>query len=56
MLTLDCEILIPAALENVITPCVANNVKTKIVAEAANGPTVPDADTVLDQKGVLCSA
>ncbi len=53
ILTLDCEILIPAALENVITPCVANNVKAKIVAEAANGPTIPDADAVLDQKGVL---
>jgi glutamate dehydrogenase (NAD(P)+) len=53
ILTLDCDILIPAALENVITPCVANGVKAKIVAEAANGPTIPDADTVLDQKGVL---
>ncbi|RPJ85701.1 MAG: Glu/Leu/Phe/Val dehydrogenase [Acidobacteria bacterium] len=53
ILTLDCEILIPAALENVITPCVANSVNAKIVAEAANGPTVPDADTILEQKGVV---
>ncbi|MBI4445851.1 MAG: Glu/Leu/Phe/Val dehydrogenase [Acidobacteria bacterium] len=53
ILTLDCEILIPAALENVITPCVANSVNARIVAEAANGPTVPEADSVLDQKGVF---
>jgi glutamate dehydrogenase (NAD(P)+) len=53
LLTLDCDILIPAALENVITGCVANSVKAKIIAEAANGPTVPEADTVLDQKGIF---
>jgi glutamate dehydrogenase/leucine dehydrogenase len=52
VLTVECDILIPAALENVITPCVANKINTKIIAEAANGPTVPDADTVLDQKGI----
>ncbi len=52
VLTVECDILIPAALENVITPCVANKINTKIIAEAANGPTVPDADTILDQKGI----
>ena len=51
ILTLDCEILIPAALENVITPCVANSINAKIIAEAANGPTIPDADTVPGPEG-----
>jgi glutamate dehydrogenase/leucine dehydrogenase len=52
LLALECEILIPAALENVITADVAAKVRTRIVAEAANGPTVPDADRVLAEKGV----
>ena len=52
LLALECEILIPAALENVITADVAAKVRTRIVAEAANGPTVPDADIVLAEKGV----
>lgn len=53
LLTLDCEILIPAALENAITVDVAEKIKTRIVAEAANGPTVPEADIVLRDKGVM---
>jgi glutamate dehydrogenase/leucine dehydrogenase len=52
LLALECEILIPAALENVITPEVAGKIRTRIIAEAANGPTVPDADPVLAAKGI----
>ncbi len=53
LLTLKCDILIPAALENVITLHNADQVKAKIVAEAANGPTTPHADEVLHRKGIL---
>ena len=53
LLELDCEVLIPAALENQITSVNAPNVKAKIVAEAANGPTTPDADKILHDKGVF---
>jgi glutamate dehydrogenase/leucine dehydrogenase len=52
LLTLECEILIPAALENVITAEVAPKIRTQIVAEAANGPTVPAADDILGEKGI----
>ncbi len=53
LLTLKCDILIPAALENVITLNNAELIKARIVAEAANGPTTPHADEVLSRKGVL---
>ena len=53
LLTLKCDILIPAALENVITLHNADQTKAKIVAEAANGPTTPHADEVLHRKGIL---
>lgn len=52
LLTLECEILIPAALESVITVDVAGRIRTRIIAEAANGPTVPDADPILAERGV----
>ena len=52
-LELDCDILIPAALENVIDGSNAPNIKAKIIGEAANGPLTPDADDVFEKKGVL---
>jgi glutamate dehydrogenase/leucine dehydrogenase len=53
VLEVQCDILVPAALENQITLKNAQNVKAKIVAEAANGPTTPGADEVLFKKGVI---
>ncbi|GBD32543.1 Glutamate dehydrogenase [bacterium HR33] len=53
ILEVDCDILVPAALENQITGENASRVKAKIVAEAANGPTTSEAEAVLKQKGVM---
>ncbi|CAN7203802.1 Glu/Leu/Phe/Val dehydrogenase [Acidovorax sp. LjRoot118] len=49
----DCEILIPAALEGQITEHNAGQIKAKLVIEGANGPTTPEADDILHDKGVL---
>ena len=53
-LELECDILIPAALENVINGDNAQRVKAKIVGEAANGPCTPAADDIFIEKGILC--
>ena len=62
LLAIECEVLIPAALENAITEANAHTIRARIISEAANGPVTPEADRILDQKGVflipdiLCNA
>jgi glutamate dehydrogenase (NAD(P)+) len=62
LLEVECDILIPAALENQITAANAGNIKARLIAEAANGPTTPDADRILWKNSkfmipdILCNA
>ena len=52
LLELECDVLIPAALEEVVTEANAERIRARIVVEAANGPTTPEADEVLHDRGV----
>jgi len=53
LLTTKCDVLVPAALENQIDAKIAKKLKCKIIAEAANGPTLPEADPILYQRKIL---
>lgn len=53
VLTVECDVLVPAAYENQITQDNASSVKAKIVLELANGPTTPEADIILQKNGVI---
>ena len=53
LLELECDVLVPAAISNQITEANANSIRTKLVAEAANGPTTPVADQILADKGIF---
>lgn len=53
LLTLEVDVLLPAALENVITTKNAHNIKAKMICEGANGPTTAAADAILDEKGIF---
>ncbi|HMO19888.1 MAG TPA: Glu/Leu/Phe/Val dehydrogenase dimerization domain-containing protein, partial [Candidatus Melainabacteria bacterium] len=53
LLTVDCDVLIPAALGGVLTREVASDIKAKYIIEAANGPTTPEADEYFIKKGII---
>lgn len=52
LLTLDCDVLIPAAMEGQLTRSNASQIKAKFIIEGANGPTTPEADDILNERGI----
>jgi glutamate dehydrogenase (NAD(P)+) len=52
LLELPCDVLVPAALENQLTGKNASRVKARLIIEAANGPTTPDADRIFNERGI----
>ena len=54
LLTSKCDVLVPAALQNVITEENAGKIQAKLIVEGANGPTVPEADAILNDKKIIC--
>jgi len=53
LLQCKCDVLVPAAKEDQITPRVARNVKARVIVEGANGPTTANADSILQEKGIM---
>jgi len=53
LLELECDVLIPAAREDQITPKNASKIKAKIISEGANGPTTASADQILNDRGII---
>lgn len=53
MIELDCDILIPAALENVISEANADRIKARLIVEGANGPTTPEGDEIINDRGIV---
>ncbi len=54
LLISKCDVLVPAALQNVITLDNAGNIQAKLIVEGANGPTMPEADAILNDKRIIC--